>query len=121
MPVEHKIRQRWWVWINHTLCKLVDSITQQARGEKEKRTAENTWRRDLDDTDADNWIYSLRTRLPGGIMLAAYALEGAMKALIDWYHVTYNFMAQCHNIKKIQTEALGHGDKQNAQSKRRVF
>ena len=32
-------------------------------------------------TPGDSWRDWLRTGVPGGVMLAAYALEGAMKAL----------------------------------------
>ena len=34
-------------------------------------------------TLGDSWRDWLRTVVPGGVMLAAYAPEGAMKALID--------------------------------------
>ena len=49
----------------------------------------NTWRRDLEadvkdtDTPGENWRDLLRTGVPGGVMLAAYAPEGAMKASTD--------------------------------------
>ena len=36
-----------------------------------------------DATPGDSWRDWLRTGVPGGVMLAAYAPEGAMKALID--------------------------------------
>ena len=38
-------------------------------------------------TPGDIWRYWLKTGVSGGVMLAAYALEGPTMALIDWIHM----------------------------------
>ena len=76
------------------LCKPVDSITRQAltwnpegKGKEDDRETHGAaiWKQTSKKlaTPRDSWRDWLRTGVPGGVMLAAYAPEGAMKALID--------------------------------------
>ena len=89
--VEQEIRQRRWRWINHTLRKPVDSKTlpgtHRGGGGKEddrETRGDAIWKQPSKklDTAGENWIDCLRTRMPGGILAAAYAPGGATKALI---------------------------------------
>ena len=87
---EREIQQRSWRWIGHILRKPVDSITGQAltlnQGKRKKGRPRNTWpcnlEADVKET-GDNWRGWLRTGMPGGTILAAYAPGGATKTLID--------------------------------------
>ena len=79
--------------IGHILCKSVDSITRQALtwnpdDNRKRGRPRNTWRRDLEEDVKETgytWTVGdwLRTGVPVGDMLAAYAPKGVMKALTD--------------------------------------
>ena len=65
------------------------SLNLESRGEKEKRTIEKHLAprsgsrvSNKLDTAKDNWRCWLGTRIPDGILLAAYAPEGATKTWI---------------------------------------
>ena len=94
MPAEQQIRQRRWIWIDHTLRKPVDSITRQAftlisEGKRKRDDREEHGTAIRKHTtkklapSGHSWGDWLRTGVPGGVMLVAYAPEGAMKTLTD--------------------------------------
>ena len=94
ITVEPEIRQRRWRWIGHTLRKPVDNITRQAltfkpRGkgnEDDLETLGVAVRKQTSKklgTPGDSWRDSLRTRVPGLVILAAHAPRRGTKALID--------------------------------------